>query len=128
MAPLPSLPAAAPRHPVAPNPPPRSAAPIAGGTNAGAGQALVPVPRTAEEIEEIAFSPRVLRLPVELDVTVPIENFRVRHLMALAPEQLIESRWASGSDMPLAAGDVRLAWAEFEVVATKLAVRVTRVE
>jgi flagellar motor switch protein FliN/FliY len=86
------------------------------------------VPRTAEEIEKNVFSPRVLRLPVELDVTVPVEDFRVRHLLALAPEQLIESQWASGRDLPLAAGDVRLAWAEFEVVETKLAVRVTRVE
>jgi flagellar motor switch/type III secretory pathway protein FliN len=108
--------------------PPRVAAPIADGENASAGQALVPAPRTSEELEESAFSPRVLRLPVELDVTVPVGDFRVRHLLALAPEQLIESQWASGRDLPLAAGDVRLAWAEFEVVESKLAVRVTRVQ
>ena len=108
--------------------PPRVAAPIEDGPNASGGHALVPAPRMAEEIEENAFSPRVLRLPVELDVTVPVGDFRVRHLLALAPKQLIESQWASGKDLPLAAGDVRLAWAEFEVVETKLAVRVTRVE
>ena len=120
--------AAAQPHPAAPNAPPRVAAPNADGANANPGRALVPAPRRAEEIEESAFSPRVLRLPVELDVTVPVEDFRVRHLLGLAPEQLIESQWASGRDLPLAAGDVRLAWTEFEVVETKLAVRVTRVE
>ncbi len=31
-----------------------------------------------------------------------------------------------GEDVPLSAGDVQLAWSEFEVVDTQLAVRVTR--
>ena len=31
-----------------------------------------------------------------------------------------------GDDLPLAAGEVRLAWSEFEVVENRLAVRVTR--
>lgn len=46
-----------------------------------AGQAMVPVPRQAEEEEEIAFSTEVMRLPVELDVAVPVRDFRVRHLL-----------------------------------------------
>lgn len=90
-------------------------------------QALVPRPPLAEEEERSAFGPEVLRLPVELDVAVPVRGFRVRNLLALAQEQLIESQWTSGSDLPLAAGDVQLAWTEFEVVENKLAVRVTRV-
>ena len=72
------------------------------------------------------FSPLVLRLPVELDIAVPIRGFRVRNLLALAPEQLIESQWGNGNDLPLAAGDVQLAWTEFEVVETRLAARITR--
>ena len=91
-----------------------------------AGQAMVPVPRQAEEDEEIAFSTEVTRLPVELDVAVPVRDFRVRHLLALAPGQLIESQWGHGEDVPLAAGDVQLAWSEFEVAETRLLVRVTR--
>jgi hypothetical protein len=39
---------------------------------------------------------------------------------------VIETQWVQGSDMPLAAGDVQLAWSEFEVVDSQLAVRVTR--
>jgi flagellar motor switch/type III secretory pathway protein FliN len=68
----------------------------------------------------------VSRLPVELDVSVPIRNFRVRNLLALAPSHLVESGWGHGDDVPLAAGQVQLAWSEFEVIDTQLAVRVTR--
>jgi len=46
--------------------------------------------------------------------------------MALEPGQVIETQWAQGEDMPLAAGEVQLAWSEFEVVDTQLAARVTR--
>lgn len=68
----------------------------------------------------------VTRLPVVLEVMIPVRAFRVRHLLALAPGHLIETRWSSGEDLPLASGPVRLAWTEFEVVATQLAARITR--
>jgi flagellar motor switch protein FliM len=68
----------------------------------------------------------VARLPVALDVLVPVREFRVRHLLALAPGNVIASEWRNGEDVPLAAGAVRLAWSEFEVLDTQLAVRVTR--
>ncbi len=90
------------------------------------GQALVPAPQRPEEDEEIAFGTEVARLPVELDVAVPVRDFRVRHLLALTPGQLIESQWGHGEDVPLAAGEVQLAWTEFEVAETQLMVRVTR--
>jgi flagellar motor switch protein FliN/FliY len=72
------------------------------------------------------LSPLIGRLPVELEVTVPIRNFRVRNLLALEKGAVIESQWSHGEDMPLAAGLVQLAWTEFEVVDTRLAVRITR--
>jgi hypothetical protein len=96
-------------------------------TSADASQALVPVPRLQEVDEGRTFSRRLLALPVEVDVAVPIRGFRVRHLLALVPSQLAESQWPHGTDLPLSAGEVQLAWTEFEVVETKLAVRVTRV-
>jgi flagellar motor switch/type III secretory pathway protein FliN len=73
-----------------------------------------------------ALSGPMARLPVELDVSVPVRDFRVRNLLVLEAGQLIESQWANGADVPLVSGDVRLAWSEFEVVDTQLAVRVTR--
>jgi flagellar motor switch protein FliN/FliY len=92
----------------------------------GAEQALVPSPHQSLAGEESGISARVARLPVELDVSVPVRNFRVRDLLALEPSHLIESDWGHGDDVPLASGPVQLAWSEFEVIDTKLAVRVTR--
>lgn len=76
--------------------------------------------------EPLKLSPAVSRLPVELDVAVPVPKFRVRDLINLEHGQVIASVWGHGEDLPLAAGDVQLAWSEFEVVDTQLAVRVTR--
>lgn len=72
------------------------------------------------------ISPFIGRLPVELEVTVPVRNFRVRNLVALEKGAVIESQWRHGEDMPLSAGAVQLAWTEFEVVEARLAVRITR--
>jgi hypothetical protein len=68
----------------------------------------------------------VARLPVELDISIPVPGFRVRNLLALEPAQVVETGWGHGQDVPLAAGEVQLAWSEFEVVDALLAVRLTR--
>ena len=88
-------------------------------------QALVSV--AAEPEADCLPLGRALRLmPVELDVVVPVRNFRVRSVLALEPGQVIESQWNPSEDVPLSAGEVRLAWTEFEVIEDQLAVRVTR--
>lgn len=103
------------------------ATPPAHAVGAPTGSALVPLPRKpGEEEGEPGFGPLLARLPVELDVAVPVRDFRVRNLLALEPGAVIESRWNHGNDLPLAAGDVTLAWTEFEVIETQLGVRVTR--
>lgn len=84
-----------------------------------------PVGLNTEE-EMPAIDGPVARLPVEVDVVVPVREFRVRHLLALEPGELIESLWGYGEDVPLAAGDVQLAWSEFEVLDNQIAVRITR--
>jgi flagellar motor switch/type III secretory pathway protein FliN len=94
---------------------------------AGNNQALVPAPQLElDQGDHASFGAPIVLLPVELDVAVPVRNFRVRNLLALAPGQLIESQWGNGEDVPLASGDVQLAWSEFEVIDTQLAVRITR--
>jgi flagellar motor switch/type III secretory pathway protein FliN len=95
------------------------------GRNSPDEQALVATAHDAER-PAIALTAQVARLPVELDVAVPVRNFRVRNLLNLEPSSLIESGWGHGEDVPLAAGAVQLAWCEFEVIDTDLAVRVTR--
>ncbi len=79
-----------------------------------------------QEMGALRLSPACARLPVELAVSVPVRNFRVRHLLSMAPGEVIETLWGHGEDLPLASGEVQLAWSEFEVVDTRLAVRVTR--
>jgi flagellar motor switch protein FliM len=98
----------------------------AGAGEIAAEQALVPSSHVPKEGDLIVLSGPVARLPVELDVAIPVREFRVRNLLALEPGQLIETPWAHGQDMPLAAGAVQLAWSEFEVIDSQLAVRITR--
>jgi flagellar motor switch/type III secretory pathway protein FliN len=89
-------------------------------------QALVPSPQTPVEGSGLVLSVPVARMPVELDVAVPVRNFRVRNLLTIDVGAVIETQWAHGEDMPLSAGAVQLAWSEFEVIESLLAVRVTR--
>ena len=90
------------------------------------GQALIPVQPALDNRESVAFRPNIARFPVELDVAIPVHEFRVHNLLALTPGQLVETKWSNGEDVPLASGDVQLAWSEFEVIETQLAVRITR--
>ncbi len=75
---------------------------------------------------EMRLSSAFARMPVALSVAVPVRDFRVRNLLAMMPGEVIETRWGHGDDLPLASSDVQLAWSEFEVVDTRLAVRITR--
>lgn len=84
--------------------------------------------REQEEQASLTINATTARLPVELDVSVAVREFRVRNLLTLEPGQIIESRWSHGQDVPLLAGRVPLAWAEFEVVDTTMAVRVTHLD
>jgi flagellar motor switch protein FliN/FliY len=88
--------------------------------------ALVQAPALFDGEGAVGINPLVARLPVEVDVAVPIRKFRVRNLLALAVGAVIPSQWLYGEDMPLAARGAQLAWAEFEVIDQKLAIRITR--
>jgi flagellar motor switch protein FliM len=88
--------------------------------------AIVPSMQTLAERESISLSAPMSRLPVEIEVSIPVADFRVRTLLALGPGQVIETQWAHDEDMPLGTRDVQLAWSEFEVIDTELAARITR--
>ena len=111
--------------PVQATAPPRK--PESTGTGQTTGiQSLAPVVPQPEEKDLIQLGAPLALLPIELDVCVPVNEFRVRGLLALEPGQVIESQWIHGEDVPLASGKVQLAWTEFEVVDAQLAVRITR--
>ena len=88
--------------------------------------ALVPSLQELHEEPALRVEGRIARLPVELDVGVPIRDFRVRNLLALQPGVVVASQWPHVDDLPVLAGKLPLAWSEFEVVDTHLAVRITR--
>jgi flagellar motor switch protein FliN len=66
------------------------------------------------------------KLPLQLDLRVPLPSFRVQQLLSLEKGQVVETAWPHTEDLPLWSGGVQLVWTEFEVVDQKLAVRVTR--
>jgi flagellar motor switch protein FliN/FliY len=105
---------------------PQTAASVPVASQLAAEAALVQSPPVFKGEGALHINPLVSRLPVEVDVAVPIRKFRVRHLLALEVGAVIPSQWVQGEDMPLAARGAQLAWAEFEVIDQKLAVRITR--
>jgi len=89
-------------------------------------EALAPSPAPPKEGDFVTLKAPVALLPVELEVAVPVREFRVRNLLALELGQVVESQWSHGGDVPLTSGKVQLAWSEFEVIDAELAVRLTR--
>jgi flagellar motor switch/type III secretory pathway protein FliN len=64
-------------------------------------------------------------LACQLSVELPVPGFRVRDLMRLQPQVVIDTHWPVGNDVPLRVNGELLAWCEFEVVENHLAVRLT---
>jgi flagellar motor switch protein FliN/FliY len=92
---------------------------------------VLAVPQEAEtltppEPARVALSTLAAKLPLQLDLLVPLPSFRVQSLLSLEKGQVIETAWPHTEDLPLWSGGVHLVWTEFEVVDQKLAVRVTR--
>jgi flagellar motor switch protein FliM len=70
--------------------------------------------------------PMISRLPVILEVKIPLSGFKVSDLLNLRCGQTIESAWAATEEVPLKAGALQLSWGEFEVVGERMALRLTR--
>jgi len=75
---------------------------------------------------QVSLAMLAAKLPLQLDLRVPLPSFRVQNLLSLEKGQVIESVWPHTEDLPLWSGGVHLVWTEFEVVDQKLAVRITR--
>lgn len=65
-------------------------------------------------------------LPCSLTVEVSVPRVTVGDILRLAPQAVMETRWQQNADVPIRANGQLIAWAEFEGVDEKLAVRVTR--
>lgn len=65
-------------------------------------------------------------LPCNLEVKLSVPHFTVGDVLRMAPQSVVETRWQQNADVPIRANGQLLAWAEFEGVDEKLAVRITR--
>ncbi|MGA7524129.1 MAG: FliM/FliN family flagellar motor switch protein [Acidobacteriaceae bacterium] len=90
------------------------AAPVGQGMAGGPGEPVWP------------HEQRLGRLGMRLDVMVKVPSFCVRDLLALETGSVLESEHEHTQDVPVRSGGALLAWAEFEVVNERLAVRITR--
>lgn len=77
-------------------------------------------------MEEHASWSILSRLPVLLTVRIAINRFEVRDLLALEPGDVLATKWSQTRDVPLAVGEVRLGWSEFEVSGQRIGVRLTQ--
>ena len=68
---------------------------------------------------------QVRELACYLTVDLPLPNFHVADLVALDRQSVIDTHWPVGNDVPLRVNGELLAWCEFEVVESRLAVRLT---
>jgi flagellar motor switch/type III secretory pathway protein FliN len=64
-------------------------------------------------------------LPCQLSLEIPIVNFTVGDLLRLQKDSIVETACLSTSDIPLRANGLLVAWAEFEVIGNRLALRIT---
>jgi flagellar motor switch/type III secretory pathway protein FliN len=64
-------------------------------------------------------------LPCQLSLEIPIVNFTVGDLLRLQKDSIVETACLSTSDIPLRANGLLIAWAEFEVIGNRLALRIT---
>ncbi len=96
-----------------------------GQTTVAADSSQVPVV-LEKPVDETSLAALAAKLPLQLDLRVPVPSFRVQSLLSLEKGQIVETIWPHTEDLPLWAGDVQLVWTEFEVVDQKLGVRVTR--
>jgi len=74
--------------------------------------------------EEARWLP-LLGLPCELAVDLPVPAFKVSDLLKLRAGSIIDAHWRVGHDVPLSLNGTLIGWSKIEVIANRLAVRLT---
>jgi flagellar motor switch protein FliN len=69
--------------------------------------------------------PAVLELPCDLYVVLEIPKFTIRDLLSLHVDSLVNTGRREGAHVPVLVNGVMVAWAEFDVIDGRLAVRMT---
>jgi flagellar motor switch protein FliN/FliY len=69
--------------------------------------------------------PEALELPCELYVALEVPHFTIRDLLSLSVNSLVDTQRREGAHVPVLVNGVMVAWAEFDVIDGRLAVRMT---
>jgi flagellar motor switch protein FliN/FliY len=85
-----------------------------------------PQPRVVEPVPTSReIWPEVLELPCQLSAAIEVPNFTVRDLLTLSVNSLVDTQRREGAHVPVLVNTVMVAWAEFDVIDGRLAVRMT---
>ena len=79
----------------------------------------------AQPISAPAMVERFGWLTCQLSLEISIENFKVGELLQLNKGAVVETTCHFTSDIPLRANGLLIGWTEFEVIGSRLAVRIT---
>jgi flagellar motor switch protein FliN/FliY len=66
-------------------------------------------------------------LPCQLSLEIPIPGFTISSLLRLSPNDVVNTHWLQGSDVPLRVNGKLIGWTEFEVIDDHLAARLTQI-
>ena len=67
----------------------------------------------------------VLDLPCRLNVSFEIPGFTIRDLLSLQVDSIVDTQRREGAHAPVVVNGGMVAWAEFDVIEDRLAVRLT---
>jgi flagellar motor switch protein FliN/FliY len=69
----------------------------------------------------------VLELPCHLQVELAVPGFTIRDLLSLEVDSIVDTQRREGAHVPVKANGIMVAWAEFDVMEDRLAVRLTEI-
>lgn len=84
-----------------------------------AGTAVVQPAPSKDPVEMYGWFPCLLSLEI------PVTHFTVGDLLRLRPGSIVETSAHHTSDIPLRANGLLVGWTEFEVIGSRVAVRIT---
>lgn len=79
--------------------------------------------KPASNVDESPWE-SVSGLPCRLSVDLPVAGFKVRDLMELEIETVVDSRCSTNNPVPVWVNAVKIGEAEFDVFGTRLAIRI----
>ena len=69
--------------------------------------------------------PEAMELPCLLYVELRVPHFKIRDLLSLSLNSIVDTQRHEGAHVPVMVNEVMVGWAEFDVIDGRLAVRLT---